>query len=287
MVAAVLASVSLTSFAAEKSGEKVVYGNDDRQDSYQVADNRMLQLADSTVGLVRSRKISLDATGQNAVLATGSYRLEYSLCAEEPFVDQETLAFCSGSLVGPDLILTAGHCVTTQADCEGTSFVFGFAVETAGVNPRQVPASEVHSCAKLLSRVYEPRGADYALIQLTRPVLNHVPLALNRSGAITNGTPLVVIGHPAGLPRKVAGGANVRDASPTGYFVANLDTYGGNSGSAVFNALTGQIEGVLVRGETDYVMKPGAGCRISNKCPDSGCRGEDVTKVASFASLVP
>lgn len=36
---------------------------------------------------------------------------------------------------------------------------------------------------------------------------------------------------PAGLPTKIAGGATMRDASPNGYYVANLDTYGGNSGS--------------------------------------------------------
>ena len=36
------------------------------------------------------------------------------------------------------------------------------------------------------------------------------------------------------------------------YFTANLDTYRGNSGSPVFNAITHKVEGVLVRGEQDF-----------------------------------
>ncbi|MEI8190645.1 MAG: hypothetical protein WCI75_13115 [candidate division NC10 bacterium] len=77
----------------------------------------------------------------------------------------------------------------------------------------------------------------------------------------------------------------MRDASPNGYFVANLDTYGGNSGSAVFSATTGLVEGILVRGENDYVWK--GGCRVSNRCPADGCRGEDVTKVSALSSDIP
>ncbi|WP_420540401.1 S46 family peptidase (plasmid) [Paenibacillus polymyxa] len=44
-------------------------------------------------------------------------------------------------------------------------------------------------------------------------------------------------------------GAAVRDNPPNAFFVANLDTYGGNSGSPVFNSDTHEVEGILVRGE--------------------------------------
>jgi hypothetical protein len=57
----------------------------------------------------------------------------------------------------------------------------------------------------------------------------------------------------------------------------------------VFNTTTGLIEGILVRGETDYTYRTGGGqfCRISNRCANDGCRGEDVTKIASAASFIP
>jgi hypothetical protein len=87
------------------------------------------------------------------------------------------------------------------------------------------------------------------------------------------------------LPLKVAGGAKVRSNSSPGYFVANLDTYGGNSGSAVFNAQTLKVEGVLVRGETDF--NDSGSCTVSNRCSDSSCRGEDVTRIASVIPFIP
>ncbi|MBI5243439.1 MAG: trypsin-like peptidase domain-containing protein [Elusimicrobia bacterium] len=259
---------------------KVIYGDDDRLDLYQVKIPQLKQLADSTVALFESGNVS-----ESGQLTTSHYGEELQLCKEEPFYSQRTGAFCSGSLVAPDMIMTAGHCATSESSCRNVKFVFGFGIKQEGVLPENVPASEVYKCSKIVVRDQVNDGADFALIKLERKVTGHKPLAINRTGKIENGTKLFVIGHPAGLPTKVAGGAKVRDASPEGYFVANLDTYGGNSGSAVFNAKTGLVEGILVRGENDYVWKDG--CRVSNKCPSEGCRGEDVTKISALSSSIP
>ncbi|MFN8369647.1 MAG: S46 family peptidase [Bacteriovoracaceae bacterium] len=89
-----------------------------------------------------------------------------------------------------------------------------------------------------------------------------------------------------GLPTKISDGANVRTNNNPKYFVANLDTYGGNSGSAVFNTKTGEVEGILVRGENDYVYDSAQGCRVSNKCTNAGCRGEDVTRITNIKELM-
>jgi hypothetical protein len=276
------ALISLSHPALAQVKPDVIYGSDDRLDLYQVQDSRLLSLADSTVAIFSARSVSI--AGDKARLKTSHYGEEMGLCKEEPFYDQYTGAFCSGSLVGPDTIMTAGHCVTSQPDCEDTKFVFGFSIKDASVkNPNELPASEVYGCKKLLGR--EQSSADWALIQLDRPVAGHKPLRLSRAGDPGDDTPLFVIGHPTGLPTKIAGGAKVRRSSPDGYFVANLDTYGGNSGSAVFNAQTGLIEGILVRGEADYVYK--GDCLVSNACPADSCSGEDVTKIAVVIPQLP
>ncbi|MCM2267922.1 MAG: serine protease [Elusimicrobiales bacterium] len=280
LTAALAFLAAAPAFAAETAEGKVIYGADDRLDIYQVSDARLLKLADSTVGLFQGYDVTVE--GSKAKLATESYAQGYDLCKEEPFYDQVTGAFCSGSLVAPDIIMTAGHCVKTEDACRGTKFVFGFAVKAKGVMPLEVPASEVYGCAQLIGREQVGTGADWALIRLDRKVTGHAPLKYNTADTVKNGDPLIVIGHPAGLPTKIAGGATVRDASPKGYYVANLDTYGGNSGSAVFNARTGVIEGILVRGEQDYVYKDG--CAVSNVCASDGCRGEDVTKLSAITS---
>lgn len=268
--------------AAAQVDNKTIYGNDDRVDLYQVKDTKVLSLADSTIALFEAGKVSVN--GPTATLTTAGYGESRGLCREERFWEQHIGAFCSGSLVAPDIIMTAGHCVTSDDSCAGTKFVFGFSISKEGESPDSVPAGEVYGCAKLLGRLQEAEGADWALVRLDRPVAGHAPLKLS-SGSVSQGDPVFVIGHPAGLPTKVAGGAKVRDASKPGFFVANLDTYGGNSGSAVFNGKTGLVEGILVRGDQDYEQK--GECEVSKVCPDDGCRGEDVTKIANVTPNIP
>ncbi len=285
MVTAAVVAAALRAAApacAQVDGQ-VIYGSDDRIDVYQTENSKLRSLADSTVALMQASSIQTE--GGVSKLATEPYGTGNGLCKEEPFYDQVTAAFCSGSLVAPDVIMTAGHCVTSQENCAGIKFVFGFAVKEKDKMPDSVPTKDVYGCKQLLGREQINDGQDWALIKLDRPVTGHAVLKLNKTGVIENKTPIVVIGHPAGLPTKIAGGAEVRDASKNGYFVANLDTYGGNSGSAVFNAKTGLVEGILVRGEQDYVYK--GSCRVSNVCPADGCRGEDVTKISSVFDKIP
>jgi V8-like Glu-specific endopeptidase len=258
--------------AFAKVSAKVIYGDDNRRDYFEVPDAAWKQRADATVALIRSA--SLDPAGAVTNIKTVAYGQGMGLCATEPFFEQETAAFCSGFLVAPDTIVTAGHCVRTQASCESTKFVFGFKMATSGQQPRSVSSDMVFNCSKLIHSVSAAAGEDFAVVKLDRPVTHVSPLAYRTADKPAEGDPLVVIGHPAGLPLKVADGANVRKVNPE-FMVANLDTYGGNSGSAVFNGVTGEIEGVLVRGEMDFVYQNG--CRISKRCDAAGCRGEDVT----------
>lgn len=283
IVLALVAALAVAAPASAQFRAKVVYGVDGRIDLYQTDSAQLRSLADSTVALFQGSGVS--AAGGVATLATRSYADAYGLCKEEPFFEQEVGAFCSGSLVAPDIIMTAGHCVPSAEECANIKFVFGFAVKEKGVLPKSVPETEVYGCKELIGRQQVGDGADWALVRLDRKVAGHTPLKLNLTGQIEAKTEVLVIGHPAGLPTKIAGGAQVRDASKPGFFVANLDTYGGNSGSAVFNAATGLVEGILVRGEQDYVQK--GDCNVSNVCPADGCRGEDVTKIANVADKIP
>lgn len=262
--------------------ENVIYGQDGRQDVYQASEALKL-LADSTVALVKNTDLS-EANGRVSI-AGKSFASSYQLCSSERFREQNTSAFCSGSLVAPDTIITAGHCITSQSDCVGTSFVFGFAVRSAGVLPSQVSSSEVYRCREIVSRVLENSGRDYAVIKLDRAVTNHAVLKVRQSGEASVGDPLLVIGHPVGLPTKITTGGKVRSIANSDYLVTNLDTYGGNSGSAVFNAQTLEIEGILVRGEQDFVSQ--GGCNVSKVCTDDSCRGEDVTRISVLRQHIP
>lgn len=264
-----------------KDGGRVVYGKDDRLDLVDVLNPQQRELAHSTVALMSKSDLQQNASGVIDI-ASESLQSYFSVCSSEPFADQPSGAFCSGSLIGKNLILTAGHCVKSQAACNGTRFVFDYAITEKGKYPTQTKEENVYACKTLLYREEVGSGADFAIIELDREVEGRTPLKLaDRSEAeAPNGTSVLIIGHPSGLPTKVDGGGKVRDNSKNGYFVATTDSYGGNSGSAVFSLESGEIEGVLVRGEADFVWQNG--CRVSKVCMEDGCRGEDVTKVSSI-----
>lgn len=268
--------------SSDKIKAKVIYGSDNRIDYYQIPDAFTRSAADTAVALIRNSAITIE--GDTAKIQTVSYGQSKSLCKSEPFYDQETAPICTGFLVNPDTIVTAGHCISNQTSCLNTKFVFDFKLNDASETAvRSVPSRSIFGCKQLIYSQSRVDAADFAVVKLDRPVTHIQPLNINLGGMIQVGDPLMVLGFPAGLPLKVAAGASVRHVLPQ-YFQANLDTYGGNSGSPVLNTITGKIEGILVRGEQDFVTVNG--CHVSKRCDDGACRGEDVTLINQVAPYI-
>ncbi len=275
-----------------------IYGNDDRSEFY-LADDITKALASSTAALFRSKDISDLGNGISQIRPT-TLKERFNLKEDEAYSNQPSVSFCSSALVGKDLILTSGHCLR-QFPCEKIRIAFDYRVDAAGEYPQMLKNENIYSCKSIVASKYDPNGADYAIIKTDRQV-NRTPLAINRTDNIAKGTKIFVIGYPSGLPVKIANNAKVREVK-NDFFVTDLDTFRGNSGSPVFNNQTMKIEGVLSRGATDYVYgsyisedleadpsnpnspiyKPGAAYKVGQ---DEG-RGEDVTKSTVFQSLIP
>lgn len=285
MKAFLILTVSLvmnTSFAMDK----VIYGDDNRRDIFDTTNSLYLELANSTAAMIAHSKL----TDKGTITEISGNTLESrGMCSTIRFSGQITAANCSGFLVGPDLLVTAGHCIQSMSDCNGSAWVFGFAVNADGDKATEVASKDVYKCVEIIERQLDrPTQNDYAMIRLDRAVADRAPLTVRKTGKVADTQSIVVIGHPTGLPTKVSDGANVRTNSNNYFFVANLDTFGGNSGSAVFNAETGEVEGILVRGENDYVWSDenGSRCRVPQQCTNDACRGEDVTRITNIKSLM-
>lgn len=274
--------IALTVSASVMANDKVIYGEDNRLDVFESTNDMHKTLARSTAAMIPSS--SLRSAG-NITHVSGPSMQSRGMCSSERFSQQATAAMCSGFLVGDKYLVTAGHCITSEADCRSNKWVFDYKVDSANQLNVSVPTTSVVSCKRIISRALDQASQDdYALIELDRAVTDRAPLEFRKQGQIAQGEEILVIGHPTGLPTKITDGASVRSLRGK-YFVANLDTYGGNSGSAVFNARTGVVEGILVRGENDYNYDSSRGCRVSNLCPDNGCRGEDVTFITNIKEL--
>jgi V8-like Glu-specific endopeptidase len=274
-----------------------IYGFDDRHDVFEESNPVVRQLADSTVAIINTSDLNPQANG-SVIVNTRLLGEAQSLCPDERFREQDTAPFCSGFLISPNTIVTAGHCVSDETDCAQISVAFGYALATASSSVKGIESSEIYKCARLLYAEVPkknsfpkplpgqpntvPSGPDFSIFQLDRPVLGHLPLRWRNSGTPELGTKVFVIGHPSGLPTKIAGGAKIRKLSPPAYFTTNLDAYGGNSGSPVFAHDTLEVEGILVRGGSDYIYQSEQRCRSSVRCPDDQCRGEDVMSITEI-----
>jgi hypothetical protein len=275
----------------EWPSDKVIYGADNRQDIYEVTDPNILKLAQAACVVVDISEITDNGNG-TYTLSTSAWTSVSGLplCSGEPFAGQLQIGFCSGYLVGEDVLVTAGHCVSSS-DCGYTAFVFGFTQIDATTPPLTVvPEDNVYFCSEIINQQLAGDN-DHSVIRLDRPVVGRDPLPIRRTGSVSDGDSIIVVGHPVVLPMKASDGAIVQNANGSiPWFQANLDTYGGNSGSLVANTTDWTVEGILVRGAPDFV--DAGGCAESNRVPDTGNEGsglefEEVTKTTSFSQYVP
>lgn len=257
-----------------------VYGPDDRKDRRLVTDPRILKAARSSVALIyREQLDSYDA--KYFLIGGETYGKSFNLCPSEPFRDQPAVAYCSGVLVAPNLVLTAGHCVEDQKTCNETALVFDYAVTNDEDDAQYVLKKDVFPCKKLLYQ--RNKGLDdYAILELARKVPGREPVTWRKSGRPAVGEKLVMIGHPSGLPQKIDTGGKVRSLA-VDHFRANLDAFYNSSGSPIFNAATMELQGMLIQGDTeDYVKGPT--CTTAQYCPDDGCSGEEANFVDEVLS---
>lgn len=312
---------SLSAGGPRNSGAMDVsyYGENDQVDLYQAG--VLKGFAESSVALFSDRAVVKDEASGNFNLKSISLKDKLNLKPGQPFEGQPSGAYCSGVLVGPDMVLTAGHCFQPDergGPCDRVRLVFGYAVTRAGQTPASFPARDVYTCKKVIVQKVQDEnhnltcrngncsnsgivgdGPDYALVKLDRPVAGRHPLAVSRERPAV-GTEVGVIGYPSGLPVKVQEkGASVRELKARGYFVTNLDTFRGNSGSPVFDMRTLKIIGIISRGGADYAYESEEGTTTDPRRPylytpgsavyqpQDGGRGEDVTMISEIEGLIP
>jgi len=261
---------------------RVIYGDDNRVDYLDIVDPDIKEMMASTVALISNEHFIYDSVFDKFHLKNPEVSLK--MCTTERFRHQPTWAFCSGSLIGPDLILTAGHCVRTQKECRQAKFVFDYTLSSQGTDLNEISAHSVYECDELVYSTDKKESADFAIVRLNRVVADRKILQFSED-ELTKDDTIMLIGHPAGLPTKATLNGKIRSLDNNQFFKAELDAFTGNSGSSVFDQKSKRIIGVLARGEADYERENG--CYISKVCKESECRGEDVTRISEIQKYLP
>jgi V8-like Glu-specific endopeptidase len=271
--------------------EKSIYGvsaaDDRRREVYTVTDTVALQQARSVPALCTVDHIVDNGDG-TSTLQGPTLHQALNLCPNVEFSGQKMGAYASAFLVAPDLIVTASHCVTgpTCPPLDHIRVVFGFAVDPHNPDPNKVSNSDIYQVTSIVGEDLT-EGKDWAILRLNRPVTNRTPLAIQPATQLPNDASLYVLGYPCGLPEKFADEGLVRLNTDPAFFVSNLDTFGGNSGSPVFNATTHQVEGMLIEGAPDFFLSGTDYCQLPSIYPTTGSAGEICTRVSQFAPHLP
>ena len=260
----------------------IIYGEDNRVDVHQSKKPLLKKLADSTAAMI-SKDYLINENNQVQIKAP-LFKNVYKLCQSERFRDQLAAANCSGTLIEKDIILTAGYCYSNSMDCKGYSWVFDYRASSEKQSQVSVPNSSVYRCKEILAIKDDRKtNIDYALIRLDRKVVGRAPVDIRLVGEVSYKDKLAVIGHPRGLPTKIADSGDVLELFSDS-IRSNLDAYTMNSGSGVFNEKTGDLEGILISGKSDFELDD-SGCLKSQRL--SNTEGDEmITKIQTIWPLI-
>lgn len=164
-----------------------------------------------------------------------------------------TALFCSGANVSPgNYVLTNDHCIASQAECDGSEFVFRY--YRTGCNNGAPPTADWvgFRCDEIVaSSPFGPcdpdlANLDFALCSVMGDPASTFGFATPDPAPLTSGEAIYIVQHPDGRPHEITHGegADVEVDGTTLRYYDTLDTEPGSSGSPIFRESDDRLVGL-------------------------------------------
>lgn len=201
-----------------------------------------------------------------------------NLCEKLPFGNQPVIGVGTTFLVKGNQFMTAKHVI--QRNIKDYVVVFGIDQLDSKITNSLIPKEDIFFPNKIVNNLND---IDVLTFNVDREI-NRSPLVYGKSKELKVRHWVYSIGHPSGLPKKIALNASILNNNNFQYFYTSLDTFQGNSGSPVFDFYTNSVIGILVAGETDYIFN--GSCYELNTCSYPKCKGEKVIRIEEVLSRI-
>lgn len=239
---------------ARNQAKSVYYGFDTRQDITDTLPQHYLTSSKMVFALIEKKYFQNNGSSFH-LNNQGLYANVYKLCNTEKFAGQNVYANCTAFAISQNTIASAGHCIS-KYNFHDYLLVTDFTLSNLNYFDSHggIPADNVYEITGVLDSKVLGDQIDYSIFTVNKVIPNDRIVKLSNKTSYDFNDKFYVIGFPCGLPMKICSDASFRLNNNPYFFQISSDTYGGNSGSPVFNEKTDEVEGILVRGNTDFYL---------------------------------
>jgi len=191
------------------------------------------------------------------------------VCEDLPFIKEVAIGSCSGVLIKPNLVATAGHCVDKHIFDKTWFFNYqngddlvlkqGYKVQRIVYRNLVLIKSGYSFERNSINRQRQQIGVgplppdmhdytnyrDIALLELDNEVDGFLTLNINFSPFFA-GRKAISVGYPLGLPLKQNTNGSLKEMATPYYMTTNIETLQGNSGGPLFDLETGDLIAITV-----------------------------------------
>ena len=214
-----------------------------------------------------------------------SYQGSRYVCENEPYLNEVSIGDCSGVLIKPNIVATAGHCVDKhiwnkswffnyqQGDDLNNKIAYkvkhiifqDFNMIKASYSPRLQKINKqriAKHMPPLPADIYNySMYRDIALLKLDKRVPTFSAVNINFDPFI-KGKKAISIGYPLGISLKYGDSGTLIAMGNAYYMVSTIKTLKGNSGGPLYDLETGELIGITVnKGRFNYF-----GLKANKRC---------------------